>query len=145
MQVRKPHRLNVVGDFYIENGCCTACGMPEHEAPALFAWDQEQHCYVSKQPANPDEVRGMLNAIGSADLRCIRYKGRDPALLKALAEMGEIAVRSPRSPNSYCIDSWLDSDLVDHRSRLSAGRGLSLARQEGPVSSEAALCDAGHA
>jgi hypothetical protein len=90
MQVRKPHRLNVVGDFYVENGCCTACGVPELEAPALFAWDQEHQCYVSKQPSNPDEVRGMLNAIACADLRCIRYRGRDPALLKALVDMGEV-------------------------------------------------------
>lgn len=70
---RTPHRLNVLGPFYVEDGCCTACAMPEHEAPELFAWDDAHHCYVKKQPTTPEELGHMLSAIACADLGCIRY------------------------------------------------------------------------
>jgi len=88
--MRIPHRLNLVGDFYVEDGCCTACGVPEAEAPELFSWDDTVQCYVSKQPANPEELRRMLSAIACADLRCIRYRGRDPHVLAALYRAREI-------------------------------------------------------
>jgi hypothetical protein len=80
----QPHRLNVVGPFYVVDGCCTACGVPESEAPQLFAWDDSVHCYVRKQPAGPDELRQMVGAIANAELRCIRYRGRDQDVLLAL-------------------------------------------------------------
>jgi len=86
----QPHRLNVVGPFYVVDGCCTACGVPGAEAPELFAWDDSDHCYVRKQPAGPDELRQMVGAIAGAELRCIRYRGRDQHVLVALRNIGEI-------------------------------------------------------
>jgi len=85
-----PHRLNVVGPFYVQDGCCTACAMAEHEAPELFAWDDEHHCYVKKQPTTPEELDHMLSAIACADLGCIRYRGHDTSILNALARIDEI-------------------------------------------------------
>jgi len=32
----RPYRLNVIGDFYVEEGCCTLYGVPESIAPDLF-------------------------------------------------------------------------------------------------------------
>jgi hypothetical protein len=86
----QPHRLNVVGPFYVVDGCCTACGVPEAVAPQLFAWDGSNHCYVRKQPTGPDEMRQMVDAIAGAELPCIRYRGRDQDVLLALKNIGEI-------------------------------------------------------
>ena len=90
MGAERPHRLNVVGPFYVVDGCCTACGVPESEARELFAWDESDHCFVRKQPSNPEELRQMVSAIASADLRCIRYRGRDPEVVSTLKNLGEI-------------------------------------------------------
>ena len=87
---RTPDRLNVLGPFYVEDGCCTACAMAEHEAPELFAWDGSDHCYVKKQPTTSEELDHMVSAIACADLGCIRYRGRDARILQALAKVGEI-------------------------------------------------------
>ena len=33
-------------DFYVENGCCTSCGVPQLVAPDLVGWVEENtHCY----------------------------------------------------------------------------------------------------
>ena len=32
----QPHRLNVVGPFYVVDRCCTACGVPEVERERLL-------------------------------------------------------------------------------------------------------------
>jgi hypothetical protein len=86
--MHRPHRLNVVGDYYVVDGCCTACGVPDVEASDLFGWD-DSHCYVKKQPVAPAEVGRMLNTIAKSDLRCIRYRGTDATILEALCEKGE--------------------------------------------------------
>lgn len=87
-----PYYKNVAGDFYVEDGCCTACGVPAIEAPGMFAWDTDAdclHCYVCKQPSTPAEVTQTLNAIAAAELRCIRYRGTDPTVFERLGAMGE--------------------------------------------------------
>src|SRR5262245_61577707 len=84
---REPHPKNVPGPFYVESGCCTACGMPEGEAPDLFGWDGN-HCFIKKQPRTDPELYRMINAIMVSDLDCVRYRGLDEAFLKRLAENG---------------------------------------------------------
>ena len=45
-----PHPANVPGPFYVEDGCCLACGVWEQEAPGLLAWLPDAdvpHCYVA--------------------------------------------------------------------------------------------------
>lgn len=45
---RKPYPKNVEGDFYVEDGCCTACDVPNYYAPELFEYDDELHCFVAR-------------------------------------------------------------------------------------------------
>ncbi len=93
------HPLNAPGDFYVEQGCCMSCGVPESTAPTLFAWDGESHCYVSKQPSSSAELEAMIDAMSSSEVNCIRYRGHDIGLLTRLTENGEAqlfdAVRPP--------------------------------------------------
>ena len=49
----RPHPEHATGPFYVEDGCCTACGVPEAMAPKLFAWDGNSHCFVKRQPVTP--------------------------------------------------------------------------------------------
>src|SRR4051812_13422583 len=88
MAAERPHRLNVIGPFYVVDGCCTACGVPEAEAPQLFASDDSRHCYVRKQPSDAEQLRQMINAIACAELPCIRYRGQDQEVLSALRSIG---------------------------------------------------------
>src|SRR5215831_20768418 len=45
---------NAAGPFFVVNGGCITCMAPEHEAPDLMGFDQEQHhCYFKKQPVTP--------------------------------------------------------------------------------------------
>jgi ferredoxin len=84
-----PHKSNASGDFYVEDGCCTSCGMPMTEAPDLFEYDQDGHCFVSKQPTTTDEVDRMMAAFEVQDIGCIRYKGTNRVIQMRLVESGE--------------------------------------------------------
>lgn len=83
-----PHPKNAPGPFYVEYGCCTACDVPFAEAPELFSYDSENHCFVRRQPTTKDEANRMFRAAFFAELRCIRYRGDDPATIQRLAEAG---------------------------------------------------------
>jgi hypothetical protein len=110
MSMPRPYRLNVAGDFYVEDGCCTLCGVPEAVAPDLFESGAEvEQCYVKRQPASPDELRRMVEVFARQDLGCIRYRGRDRTILKELADLGErerCDVPLPRSLASR-LRGWL--------------------------------------
>jgi hypothetical protein len=84
----RPHRLNVLGDFYVESGCCTRCGVPWWLAPELFS-DHDDGCYVKKQPEGGAELEKMLDVIHTQELYCVRYRGRDPGILRTLKDRGE--------------------------------------------------------
>lgn len=86
---RERYRLNVVGPFYVEDGCCTACGVPQSIAPELFAENDREHCFVRRQPETTSETDAMLRVIATQELGCIRYGGADPAILRRLVEVGE--------------------------------------------------------
>jgi len=94
----KPHPLNVAGDFYVVDGCCTACDVPFIEAPDLFAYDGTNHCYVARQPSNVTELNAALRATWTAELQCIRYRGRDRNTIRRLAEMGIAHLCDSRVP-----------------------------------------------
>ena len=89
MPPRKRYALNVVGPFYVEDGCCTACGVPQSIAPALFTENEHEHCYVRRQPGDEAETDAMLRVIATQELGCIRYGGSDPTILRRLVEGGE--------------------------------------------------------
>src|SRR4051812_5679723 len=83
------HPRNTLGPFYVEAGCCTACGVPEATAPDLFGWDSDLHCFVKRQPAGPHEVDRMLLTMIRSEMGCIRYSGEDTRIIRRLAEQGE--------------------------------------------------------
>jgi len=85
---RTRFHLNVVGDFYVEDGCCLACGVPEDLAPDLFASDGAHHCYVQRQPRTPEEVGRMVEVFVCQDLECIRYAGTDSVVRRSLRKRG---------------------------------------------------------
>ncbi len=85
----KPHPLNVEGPFYVTDGCCLACGIPEHVAPELFKWSEsESCCYVSRQPENSAELGKMCEVLELQDIMCIRCRSRDQSLLAELTARG---------------------------------------------------------
>jgi len=77
---RADHR-NARGDFWVEAECCTLCGVPWHEAPDLFDYDQSG-CWVKRQPVTDDERRRMIRVLDAQELGCIHYSGTDPHLLQ---------------------------------------------------------------
>src|SRR5688572_13797735 len=87
--VAEPHPRNVPGPFYVENGCCLSCGVPFKIATDMFEWeDGDSHCFVSRQPCDPEQVDRMLHAMWSSEVECIRYRGADPAIARRIAEFG---------------------------------------------------------
>lgn len=109
MKKLPPHPKNVKGDFYVEDGCCTACDLPSEEAPDMFEYE-DMHCYVCKQPTTDAEVIKILNAMEVQDLDCIQYKGRNKEIINSLKQ---------RSLES-CISSNLQVFLAKLKSRLGA-------------------------
>lgn len=75
-------------DFYVLAECCTACGIPVHVGPTLFAEDSTWTCFVKKQPTTTAEHAVMLRVLQAQDLDCIRYRGRDPAIVQRLHDAG---------------------------------------------------------
>jgi hypothetical protein len=83
----KPYPKNVEGDFYVEDGCCITCLVPEFYAPSLMAFDEtDSHCFVAKQPTNEDELYQAIKATWAAEIQCIRYGGQNPQILRRLIE-----------------------------------------------------------
>lgn len=85
------HPANAPGGFYVVDGCCTGCEVPFVAAPELFAWDRTKgypHCFVKRQPATPEEVGQMMDAVAMAELACIRYGGTEPALIQLMVRSG---------------------------------------------------------
>lgn len=94
---RKRYPLNVTGDFYVEDWCCTLCGVPASTAPGLFGGfnvdgtvlEGADHCWVRKQPASDQELDAMLNTMAAQELNCVRYDGSDASVIERLALLGE--------------------------------------------------------
>jgi 4Fe-4S single cluster domain of Ferredoxin I len=81
---------NVPGDFYVEDGCCTSCEVIFDIAPGHFEFDPGSgECFVARQPSTDEETTRMVDAVHSAELRCVRYRGQEPSTLQALVAMGE--------------------------------------------------------
>lgn len=81
------HRDNVSGDFYIEDGCCISCGVPENEAPHMFGW-RDDHCYLKQQPTCAQDDYLMIEVMTFAEVDCLRYRGRDSIFLVRMAQAG---------------------------------------------------------
>lgn len=81
------------------------------EAPDLFEYAPDGHCYVAKQPHSASEIDRMVRAFEVQDLQCIRYKGADRVIQIRLVEAGE---------GNQCDD--LPPDLADRNSVLESAR-----------------------
>ena len=75
------------GDFYVENQCCTACGVPIMVAPDLIGYVDETryHCRWKKQPETPEELNRAFQIFDGQELGCHRYAGHDPEIIKRLS------------------------------------------------------------
>ena len=89
-----PHPENCAGDFYVVDGCCITCGVPQDEAPEVFAWANApypSHCIVAHQPSTQASIDRTLLAMRSAEVDCIRYRGNDADISRRIVEIGEAA------------------------------------------------------
>ena len=102
----KRHPESVPGDFYIEQGCCMACGVPEAIAPDLVAHDEGQywHCYWKKQPQTPDELDRAVEILHTQELGCHRYGGTDASIIHRLPPECCDVVSAPRPLRT--INTW---------------------------------------
>jgi 4Fe-4S single cluster domain of Ferredoxin I len=85
----KPHPQNVAGPFYVEDGYCLICDVPRSMAPEMFKYtDDEQHCFVYRQPESPADWQKMIEVLQTQDIGCIRCRSRDRSVLKRLKNLG---------------------------------------------------------
>ena len=93
---RKRYRLNVAGPFYVEDGCCTLCGVPGVTAPELFGGfepdgsvlEGAEQCWVKRQPSSHPELNAMIETMARQELGCIRYDGNDSNVVTLLRSLG---------------------------------------------------------
>jgi hypothetical protein len=88
MEEIKPYPKNVAGDFIVNDGQCIQCCAPEAEAPDLMGNDGTS-CYFKKQPSSPEELERALMATQVSCTGAVRYCGKDPMVLRRLAELEE--------------------------------------------------------
>jgi hypothetical protein len=79
---------NAPGPFYVENGQCVSCGAPRFEAADLITMNDEVGCYFHRQPETPAEIDAAIRAMFVSCVGSYRYGGKDPIVLRRLAEMG---------------------------------------------------------
>jgi hypothetical protein len=82
---------SVPGDFWVENDCCTSCGVPQVYAPDLVGWTDEPFatCYWKKQPETVAELEQAFKIFQGQELDCHHYRGKDPAILASIGSRGD--------------------------------------------------------
>jgi hypothetical protein len=120
--MRKPYPKNVSGDFYVEDGCCTSCGMPFTVAENLFSQESDGHCYVSKQPSDAQEMHQMIQALVVQDMGCIRYKGSNRVIQIKLVASGEGAQCDHLHPDLLNLSKEVEADRSGLKPGLPVGR-----------------------
>jgi hypothetical protein len=83
----KPHPRSAPGDFYVEDGCCLACGVPHVVAPDLLGWvdTRRRHCFWIKQPETPEELARAIEVLQKQEVGCHRYAGSDLEVLQRIS------------------------------------------------------------
>jgi ferredoxin len=103
-----PHlEKNVSGPFYT-TGECLACGIPEHEAPELFAPldDDNYQTYFVRQPVTSAEVERACRAAEGCCVGAVRYGGQDAAIIRRLGNTHDYC--------DYIVADNEDLKLLDH-------------------------------
>ncbi len=131
----KRHPQSVPGDFYVEQGCCTACGVPEVIAPDLVEHTAERywHCYWKKQPETSEELDRAIEILHTQELGCHRYGGTDPAIIERLPAECCDAVSAPRLGRTWNLSGGpeIRFALLDKENLLDRIlRKISLARHQ---------------
>ena len=86
---RDRYPLNAKGEFYVENGICLCCMIPEIEAAELMGFDLEaMHCYFKQQPLTSEELEHAIAAVAASDIQGLRYAGSNKYVLGRLVELG---------------------------------------------------------
>ena len=86
-ELRFPHPKNAPGPFFVEDGLCITCGMPELEAPDLITGTCEGHCYFKKQPSTPEEVKQAIAAVVICCCGAVQYGGDNPEIIREIARL----------------------------------------------------------
>src|SRR5262249_17498847 len=85
----KTHPHNVLGPFYVEDGCCLLCDVPRSMAPEMFKYtDDQQHCFIHTQPATWADLQKMIEVLKTQDIGCIRCRSQQRELLARLSDEG---------------------------------------------------------
>src|SRR5262245_20116658 len=86
------HPLNAPGDFYTNAHTCIACMLPHEAAPELVVMSDAigtcNGCYFQRQPQSRAEIEQAIDAMACSCVANHRYGGKDPAILRRLAEAG---------------------------------------------------------
>jgi len=86
----KRYPLNAPGPFYVVDGACIICMMPEHCAPTRMGFHDvlddagKIHCFFKKQPSNPEETEQAIRAVNASCCDALRYDGNDPEVINQL-------------------------------------------------------------
>ena len=89
-KIMNRHKLNVPGDFYVQDGECMSCMLPEEMAPELMGYFEEGnagHCYFRKQPESQIEIDNAVLAIDVSCCGAVRYCGKNKDILKTLKRL----------------------------------------------------------
>jgi ferredoxin len=128
----KPHPKNAAGPFYVEDDCCLSCGATHYYAPDLFEFDQNQHCFVIRQPKTEDELNRMMRAVWGAEVSCVRYGGSDPEIRRRLAEMdvAHVCDSSPPPGVDPLLRNHVTFDIIVSGALAPSPRDLALSFQK---------------
>ena|ERR1700740_1150905 len=75
------------GNFYVQQGCCLSCGVPQSVAPTLVGWrdtENSTECYWIRQPRTAEQLEQAIRIIHEQELDCHRYAGTDPKVIRKL-------------------------------------------------------------
>src|SRR5262245_21900427 len=89
--MRLRHPRNAPGHFYVADGECMACMVPEAVAPDLMGFHDSpelSHCFFARQPRGEAEVRAALDAMHASCCGALRYAGTDRDVLAELKRLG---------------------------------------------------------
>ena len=112
--MNKRYKLNVPGDFYVEDGCCVACTLPVSEAPNLIGEDETNggyHCYFKKQPTTPEEVNEAIFALEVSCVGCIRYGGDNSEIIEKIVASGSAAQIDKRKNSTFSEDGEVKNSI----------------------------------
>ncbi len=85
----------------------------------MFAYDDQNHCYVKRQPETPEDLDRMLRAVHGSEVECIRYRGAEKDVLRRMAEGNLRHLSDAAVPNIEPVSrDHVTFDAVDPKDKL---------------------------